>query len=242
MQEIIKQQLGQMKLYGMQQAYTAVLANKRPDSLTHDELIHLLVQAEWENRENRKINRSMKGAKFRYQASIEEIDFDKSRNLDRTQLLRLAEGVFIQKKEDLLITGASGVGKSYIASALGHQACQLGCRVLYFNTQKLFSRLKMSKGDGSYIKEINKIEKFDLLILDDFALQPLDNHNRNTLMEIIEDRHGRRSTIIASQLPVNVWYEVIGESTIADAILDRLVHKAHRIELQGESMRKLKSK
>ncbi|WP_343671183.1 IS21-like element helper ATPase IstB [Chitinophaga sp.] len=242
MQEIIKQQLGQMKLYGMQQAYTAVLANKRPDSLTHDELIHLLVQAEWENRENRKINRSMKGAKFRYQASVEEIDFDKSRNLDRTQLLRLAEGVFIQKKEDLLITGASGVGKSYIASALGHQACQLGYRVLYFNTQKLFSRLKMSKGDGSYIKEINKIEKFDLLILDDFALQPLDNHNRNTLMEIIEDRHGRRSTIIASQLPVNVWYEVIGESTIADAILDRLVHKAHRIELRGESMRKLKSK
>lgn len=242
MQEIIKQQLGQMKLYGMQQAYTAVLANKRPDSLTHDELIHLLVQAEWENRENRKINRSMKGAKFRYQASIEEIDFDKSRNLDRTQLLRLAEGVFIQKKEDLLITGASGVGKSYIASALGHQACQLGYRVLYFNTQKLFSRLKMSKGDGSYIKEINKIEKFDLLILDDFALQPLDNHNPNTLMEIIEDRHGRRSTIIASQLPVNVWYEVIGESTIADAILDRLVHKAHRIELRGESMRKLKSK
>lgn len=211
MQEVIKQKLGQMKLYGMQQAYTAVLANKSPDSLTHDELIHLLVQAEWENKENRKINRSMKGAKFRYQASTEETDFDKRRNLDRTQVLRLAEGVFIEKKEDLLITGASSVGKSYITSALGHQAFQLGYRVLYFNTQKLFSKLKMSKGDGSYIKEINKIEKFDLLILDNFALQPLDNHNRNILMEIIEDRHGRRSTIIASQLPVNVWYEVIGE-------------------------------
>nr|WP_199415049.1 ATP-binding protein [Chitinophaga silvisoli] len=176
MQEVIKQQLGQMKLYVMQQAYTAVLAHKRPDSLTHDELIHLLVQAEWENRENRKINRYMKGAKFGYRASIEEIDFDKSRNLDRTQLLRLTEGVFIQEKEDLHITGASVVGKNYIASALGYQAFQLGYRVLYFNTQKLFSRLKMSKGDGSYIKEINKIEKFDLLILDDFALQPVDNH------------------------------------------------------------------
>lgn len=242
MQEVIKQKLGQMKLHGMQQAYTAVLANKRPDSLTQDELIHLLVQAEWEDRENRKVKRSLKGAKFRYQGSIEEVDFDKSRNLDRTQVLRLAEGTFVKKKEDLLITGASGVGKSYIASALGHQACQLGYRVLYFNTQKLFSKLKMSKGDGSYIKEINKIEKFDLLILDDFALQPLDNYNRNTLMEIIEDRHGRRSTLIASQLPVNMWYEVIGESTIADAILDRLVHKAHRIELKGESMRKMKSK
>lgn len=151
MQEVIKQKLGHMKLHGMQHAYTATLANKRPESLTQDELIHLLVQAEWEDRENRKINRSMKGARFRYQASIEEIDFDKSRNLDKTQILRLAEGIFIQKKEDLLITGASGVGKSYIASAFGYQACQLGYRVLYFNTQKLFSKLKMSKGDGSYI-------------------------------------------------------------------------------------------
>lgn len=155
--------------------------------------------------------------------------------------MRLAECIFIKKKEDLLITGASGVGKSFVASALGHQGCQLGYRVLYFNTQKLFSRLKTAKGDGSYNKEVSRIEKYDLLILDDFALQPLDNYNRNTLMEIIEDRHGRKSTIIASQLPVSMWYDVIGESTIADAILDRLVHKAHRIELQGESMRKLKS-
>lgn len=140
------------------------------------------------------------------------------------------------------MTEASGVGKSYLASALGHQASQLGYRFLYNNTQKLLSKLKMSKGNGAYIKEINKIEKFDLLILDGFAFQPLDNYNRNTLIEIIEVRHGRRSTIIASQLPVNMWNEVIGESTIADAILDRLVHKAHRIELRGESMRELKSK
>lgn len=241
MQEIIKQKLGQMKLHGMNQAYSAVLSNTRPESLTHDELIHLLVQAEWEDREGRKIDRSLRSARFRYQASIEEIDFTKGRNLDKTQLLRLAECIFIKKKEDLLITGASGVGKSFIASALGHQGCQLGYRVLYFNTQKLFSRLKAAKGDGSYNKEVSRIEKYDLLILDDFALQPLDNYNRNTLMEIIEDRHGRKSTIIASQLPVSMWYDVIGESTIADAILDRLVHKAHRIELHGESMRKLKS-
>lgn len=241
MQEVIKQKLSQMSLHGMNQAYTAMLSNKRADTVTHDELIHLLVQAEWEDREGRKISRSIKSARFRYQASIEEIDFTKSRNLDKTQLLRLADCTFIKKKEDLLVTGASGVGKSYIASALGHQGCQLGYRVLYFNTQKLFSRLKMAKGDGSYNKEVSRIEKYDLLILDDFALQPLDPYNRNTLMEIIEDRHGRRSTLIASQLPVSMWYDVIGESTIADAILDRLVHKAHRIELNGESMRKLRS-
>lgn len=240
MQEVIKQKLGQMKLHGMNQAYSAVLSNTRPESITHDELIHMLVQAEWEDREGRKIDRSLRSARFRYQASIAEIDFTKSRNLDKTQLLRLAECIFIKKKEDLLITGASGVGKSFVASALGHQGCQLGYRVLYFNTQKLFSRLKTAKGDGSYNKEVSRIEKYDLLILDDFALQPLDIYNRNTLMEIIEDRHGRKSTIIASQLPVSMWYDVIGESTIADAILDRLVHKAHRIELQGESMRKLK--
>ncbi|PWV44401.1 IS21-like element helper ATPase IstB [Chitinophaga sp. S165] len=241
MQEVIKQKLGQMKLHGMNQAYSAVLSNTRSESITHDELIHILVQAEWEDREGRKIGRSLRNARFRYQASIEEIDFTKGRNLDKTQLLRLAECIFIKKKEDLLITGASGVGKSFVASALGHQGCQLGYRVLYFNTQKLFSRLKTAKGDGSYNKEVSRIEKYDLLILDDFALQPLDNYNRNTLMEIIEDRHGCKSTIIASQLPVSMWYDVIGESTIADAILDRLVHKAHRIELQGESMRKLKS-
>lgn len=164
MQDVIKQKLGQMKLHGMYQAYKSVLENKRPDSLTQDELIHPLLQAEWEDRENRKITRSLKGARFRYQASIEEIDFDKGRNLDKTQVLRLAEGVYIQKKEDILLTGASGCGKSYLASAFGHQACQLGYRVLYFNTQKLFTKLKMSKGDGSYIKEVNKIEKFDLLV------------------------------------------------------------------------------
>lgn len=238
MQEIIKQKMSQMKLYGMQQAYHTLLDQNQHHTLTNDEIVNLLIQAEWEERENRKINRFLKGARFRYQASIEEIDFTKNRNMDKTSLLRLADCSFIKRREDILITGPTGVGKSYMASAIGHQACQNGYKVLYFNSQKLFSRLKMSKADGSYQKEINKIEKQDLLILDDFGLQPLDNYNRSTLMEIIEDRHARKSTIISSQLPVSNWYEVIGESTIADAILDRLVHKAHRMELKGESMRK----
>jgi DNA replication protein DnaC len=238
MQEFIKQKMTQMKLYGMLQSYHTVLEKNQHHNLTNEELLNVLVQAEWEERETRKINRNLKNARFRYQASIEEIDFTKSRNLDKTHTLRLADCSFIKRKEDVLITGPTGVGKSFLVSALGHQACHNGYRVQYYNCHKLFARLKMAKADGSYVKEISKIEKQDLLILDDFGLQPLDNYNRNTLMEIIEDRHGTHSTIVSSQLPVSNWYEVIGESTIADAILDRLVHKAHRLELNGESMRK----
>ncbi|HXD78708.1 MAG TPA: ATP-binding protein [Puia sp.] len=130
------------------------------------------------------------------------------------------------------------MGKSFLASTLGHQACLLGYRTLYFNAQKLFSKLKMLKADGSYGREVDKIERYDLLILDDFGLQALDNTARMILLEIVEDRHGRKSTIISSQLPVAKWYEIIGDSTLADAILDRMVHTAHRIELKGESLRK----
>ncbi len=242
MQEVLKHKMSQMKLYGMQRAYQTLTETGQHHTLTNEEAISLLIQSEWEEREGRKVDRYMKNARFRYQASIEELDFNSSRSLDKTLIMRLAEGSFIKRKEDVLLTGPTGVGKSFLASALGHQACHNGYRVIYFNTQRLFARLKMSKGDGSYFKEIARIEKQDVLILDDFGLAPLDNHQRDALMEIIEDRHGRKSTIISSQLPVSSWYEIIGESTIADAILDRLVHKAHRIELQGGSMRKQHTK
>ena len=230
--------MSQMKLYGMQRAYQTLTETGQHHALTNKEAISLLIQSEWEEREGRKVDRYLKNARFRYQASIEELNFNISRSLDKTLIMRLAEGSFIKRKEDVLLTGPTGVGKSFLASALGHQACHNGYRVIYFNTQRLFARLKMSKGDGSYFKEIARIEKQDVLILDDFGLAPLDNHQRDALMEIIEDRHGRKSTIISSQLPVSSWYEIIGESTIADAILDRLVHKAHRIELQGGPKRK----
>ena len=242
MQEVLKHKMSQMKLHGMQRAYQTLVETGQQHVLTNDEAISLLVQSEWEEREGRKVDRYLKNARFRYQASIEELDFNSSRSLEKTLIMRLAEGSFIKRKEDVLLTGPTGVGKSFLASALGHQACHNGFRVIYFNTQRLFARLKMSKGDGSYFKEIARIEKQDVLILDDFGLAPLDNHQRDALMEIIEDRHGRKSTIISSQLPVSSWYEIIGESTIADAILDRLVHKAHRIELQGGSMRKQQTK
>ena len=230
------EKMKQLRFLGMQQAFRICMESNQ--SLTADELIAYLIEAEWNERHNRRITTLIRAAHFRYQASIEELDLSLSRNIDKNMLIRLCDCSFIEKKQNLLITGSTGVGKSYIASALGHQACMQGYKVMYFNLGKLFSRLKMSKADASYSKEISRIEKQDLLILDDFGLVPLDSANRLALLEIIEDRHGKHSTIIASQLPVSQWYELMQEQTIADAILDRIVHTAHRIELKGESMRK----
>lgn len=231
-------QMSIMRFHGMMEAYKTILDSNRHHDLNPEELVNHLLQAEWEERENKKINRLHRTAKFRYRATVEELEFSPQRGLDKMYILRLADMSFVKRKENILITGATGSGKSYIASALGNQACMQGIRTQYYNTTKLFSKLKMMKADGSYLKEIARIEKQDLLILDDFGIQKLDEMARMALLEIIEDRHGRASTIVVSQLPVTKWFETIGDSTIADAILDRLVHTAHRIELKGESMRK----
>jgi DNA replication protein DnaC len=238
MNEQTLQKMRQMKFFGMVRAFRTSIENGSMIQLTGDEMVSMLIDAEWDDRNNRRIERQMRNAKFRYKANIEQLHFDIDRNLDKNQFMRMAECTFIGRKENLLITGSTGIGKSFIASAIGNQACTLGFKVLYANTTKLFTRLKMAKADGSYIREVAKIERQDLLILDDFGLQPLDASNRSVLMEIIEDRHGNRSTIITSQLPLAQWYEVIGEQTIADAILDRIVHDAHRMELVGESIRR----
>jgi DNA replication protein DnaC len=187
------------------------------------------------------LDRSLQSAHFRYKAAIEQIAFDENRVLDKNQVLRLAECTFIKKKENVLITGSTGVGKSFVASALGHQACSLGYKVMYSHSTKLFAKLKLAKADGTYLKELSKMEKQDLLLIDDFGIQPLDAQSRTSLMEIIEDRHGKSSTMFTSQVPIGMWHEVIGEQTIADAILDRIVHDSHRLEMKGESMRKRKS-
>jgi DNA replication protein DnaC len=232
------EQMNLLKFYGMATAYQSVIQGRQ--SFTNDEIVSLLIQAEWEDRQSRKIRRHLKAARFRYHAAIEEISFSAERNLDKNIMARLTDCSFITRHENILITGPTGVGKSFIASALGNQACHKGYKVLYFNMQKLFGKLKMSKADGSYIREIDRIEKHDLLVLDDFGLQEMDHHNRMAFLEIIEDRFDVKSTIISSQLPVGKWYDVIGESTIADAIMDRVVNGAHRIDLKGESLRKKK--
>lgn len=227
-----------MKFYGMFRAFKISMESGKNESYTPDEIIAHLIEAEWDDRQNRSIEQKIKNARFRYKAAIEDLYYNNERNVDKNQIMRLAECTFIDNHENVLITGSTGIGKSYIASALGHHACSLGYKSLYHNVPKLFAKLKMAKADGSYLKEIARIERQDLLILDDFGIQPLDAQSRAALMEIIEDRHDKTSLIITSQVPVSKWYEVIGEKTIADAILDRIIHDAHRLELKGESLRK----
>jgi DNA replication protein DnaC len=230
--------LRKLKFFGMFHAFKSSLETGKTNDYTADELLGYLVDAEWDDRHNRRMERQILLAKFRYKASVEDVHYHADRSIDRNQIMRLADCTFIDRCENILVTGSTGIGKSYIASAIGHQACTLGYRVFYASTPKLFAKLKMAKADGSYLKDVAKIERQQLLILDDFGIQPFDAQSRAALMEVHEDRHGKTSLIITSQLPVSKWYEVIGEKTIADAILDRIVHDAHRIELKGESMRK----
>lgn len=228
----------EMRLFGMLRAFENLHHHTAQQNLTADEMVALLVEAEWTDRLNRKTGRYLKTARFRYQATFEEIDYNAQRNLDKNQILRLSDCSYIDRKESILITGPTGVGKSYLSSALGHQACIQGYKTLYFNTGRLLDQLHQMKADATYDKQIRRIARQDLLILDDFGLKPLTQNGRYALLEIIEDRHGLRSTIITSQLPVKEWYEVVGDKTIADAILGRLAHSSHRIALTGESMRK----
>ena len=234
----IESQLATLRLHGMAQSWSALLETRKHHELSLSEGLELLLQAETQDRENRRFERLRKNARFRYQASVEELYSNASRGLDKEMIFTLATGDYITKGVSVLITGASGCGKSFLASALGHQACSQGYKVAYFNVQKLLLKTKMSRIQGTIISFFEKLSKNNLLILDDFGLTHLEQQQRMDLMEMIEDRHGISSTIIASQLPVANWYDVIGEETIADAILDRLVHSSYRIELKGESLRK----
>ena len=233
------EKLERMNLYGMARGLRTALEAGGGKDISPEELLSTLVDAEWEDRRARRLARLLKGARFRYHAGIEEVDFGLKRNLTKAVFLRLADCRWLKEHVSLIISGPCGSGKSFLASALGQQACIHGYRVLYWSASKLFTHLKLCKADGSYPRELGKIARRELLIIDDFALEPLDAASRIALLDILEDRHGRASTLVASQLPVAKWYELIGEPTVADAICDRIVHTAERIELKGESVRKL---
>ena len=233
------EKLEKMGLQGMQRALRATMEARAKSDFSPDELVSHLVDAEWDERRNRRLTRLLKEARFRYRAGMEEVDFALKRNLEKNQLARLSDCRWVEEHQDVILTGPCGSGKSFLASALGQQACILGYTVSYWSAAKLFEHLKLCKADGSYLKELARLQKRKLLIVDDFALEPLDAQSRLSLLEILEDRHGRASSMFASQLPVSQWHQLIGDPTLADAICDRIVHTAHRIELKGESVRKL---
>lgn len=234
----IETQFKQLRLHGMNRTWMALQETRRHHELSLSEGLEILLQAEQQEREQKRFERLEKNARFRYQASIEELKMEAARGVDKTLITSLATGDYLSRGESVLITGATGCGKSFLASALGHQACVQGFKVAYYNTQKLLQKTKVARIEGTIYKFFEKVAKMDLLILDDFGLSHLEQQQQLDLMEMIEDRHGKASTIIASQLPVASWFDIIGEETIADAILDRLVHTSYRIELKGESLRK----
>jgi len=235
-------QLRQLKLSGMANALFS--QSEQPstyEGLSFDERLQLLTDSEAFEREQRKQKRLIKAAKFKLMANTQEIDYLHPRGLNKSVMASLLQCSWINKSQNLLMTGPCGSGKTYIACALGHTACMKGYSVKYYRLSRLLMALTQAKADGSYSKALLALSKLDLLIIDDWGLEPLKVAQRNDLMEIMDDRHDNASTIMLSQLPTDEWYQSIGDNTLADAILDRLMHNAHRIKLKGESMRKMKS-
>lgn len=235
------EKLRDLKLRGMERAFTGIIEAAQPHAFTSDELVGHLVEAEYEDRQLRKTQRLTTAAAFRTKAAFPEIDFRAERGLDKATFMRLSDCGWIEQGKSIVICGPTGVGKSFLAQALGMQACQLGYRTLYFNCSKLFPLLALKRGEGGYQRLIHRIARTQVLILDDFGLLELDAQDRLALLEIIEDRYERAGTVIASQIPVNKWFNVIGDPTIGDAVCDRLIPQAIRISLTGKSMRLVKN-
>lgn len=231
-------QMHSLRMTGMARCYEVILTQPVHQHPQGHELIATLLEAELLNRKNERTQMLLRFGRLRYQPGIEQITCSASRNLSKQTLASLSDGAFIDRGENILITGATGCGKSYLACALGHQACLMGYKTLYLNMNRFIERIALAKTDGTFVKLLNYLERIKLIIFDDFGLQPLDHNAKLALLQILEDRYQQKSAIIVSQLPTAKWYEYINEPTIADAILDRLSANAHRIELKGESLRK----
>lgn len=232
------QLMHKMKLSGMAGTYEGILQlplDKQPEM---HECVALLIDSELQNRAHRRTQMLLRLSKLRYQASLQEIIFEPARNITKVQISQLADCAFIDRSENLFITGATGCGKSFLACAVGNQACLMGYRTLYFNMNRLCEQIALAQVDGTFIKWMDRMRKASLIIIDDFGLQPLNQQIKLALLQILEDRYARASTIICAQLPVGKWYEYIDDATIADAIMDRLTAKASRLELKGKSLRK----
>lgn len=236
------EQLKQLKLTGMLQAYQGLVSMPVHEELSMHEAIARLAEAELQSRNHYKTQMNLKLSKLRYNAVLEQVICSADRNLSKNQLAQLADCSFMDKAENILITGATGSGKSYLACALGRQACVMGYRVLYMGMTRFLEKITQSKLDGTFVKMLNQFERSHLIILDDFGLHPMDNNIKLALLQILEDRYGKKSIIITSQLPVEKWYEYLKEPTLADAIMDRLSASAHKLELKGESLRTNKTK
>lgn len=232
------EKLQTLRLSGMLKALSEQQQMPQIDSLGFEERLGLLIDREVTERENRRLETQLKKAKLRHSCCLEDLEIKASRGLDKALILTLAACTWIARGINVLICGPTGVGKSYLACALGHKACLEGYSVLYLRLPRLFEELRLAKADGRYGKLMLGYAKTDLLILDDWGLTPMTDPQRRDLLEILEDRYGKRSTIVTSQLPVPAWHEAIGDPTLADAILDRLVHNAYKIGLKGDSMRK----